>query len=77
MEVNVGYNYLRRQELDIGNSGNGLTGFSMGVALLLKKLQVRYALAAYQNNTTYSQFGLNMKLNEYFGLGKFGEKIGW
>ncbi|MCZ2459217.1 MAG: type IX secretion system protein PorQ [Chitinophagales bacterium] len=77
VEVNVGYNYLKRQELNIGNSGNGLTGFSMGVALLLKKLQVRYALAAYQNNTTYSQFGLNMKLNEYFGLGKFGEKIGW
>jgi hypothetical protein len=77
VEVNVGYNYLRRQELNIGNSGNGLNGFSLGVGLLLKKIQVRYAIAAYQNNTAYNQFGLNMKLNEYFGLGKFGERIGW
>ena len=25
----------------------------------------------------YNQFGLNMTLNQYFGLGKFGERIGW
>jgi hypothetical protein len=77
VEVTAGYNYLRRQELNIGNSGNGLNGFSLGVGVLLKKIQIRYALAAYQNNTTYSQLGLNLKLNQYFGLGKFGENIGW
>lgn len=77
VEVSAGYNYLRRQELNIGNSGNGLNGFSLGVGVLLKKIQIRYALASYEGNTTYSQFGLNLKLNEYFGLGKFGERIGW
>ncbi|MGN6293400.1 MAG: type IX secretion system protein PorQ [Chitinophagaceae bacterium] len=77
VELAMGYNYLRRKELNIGNSGNGLTGFSMGVSLVLNKLQVRYARSQYQNNTAYNQFGLNISLNQYFGLGKFGERIGW
>ncbi|MET0466523.1 MAG: type IX secretion system protein PorQ [Chitinophagaceae bacterium] len=77
VELALGYNYLRRKELNIGNAGNGLTGFSMGVSLVLNKLQVRYARSQYQNNTAYNQFGLNLSLNQYFGLGKWGEKIGW
>ena len=77
IEVTVGYNHLRRQELNISNSTNGLNGFSMGVGLVVKKLQVRYARTHYQNNTGYNQLGLNLQLNEHFGLGKFGERIGW
>jgi len=78
IEVTAAYNYLRRQELNIGNAaGNGLNGFSLGVGLVLNKLQIRYARAYYQNNTAYNQLGLNLKLNEYFGLGKFGQHIGW
>lgn len=77
IEFTAAYNHLRRQELNISNSTNGLNGFSMGVGLLIKKLQIRYARTYYQNNTAYNQFGLNLKLNEYFGLDKFGEKIGW
>jgi hypothetical protein len=77
IEITAAYNHLRRQELNIGNSGNGVNGFSLGFGALLNKLQIRYARAYYQNNTSYNQFGINMKLNEYFGLGKVGEKIGW
>ena len=77
VDLIVGYNFLRRNELSIGNGGNGLTGFSLGAGVLLGKLQIRYARAYYQNSSAYNQLGLNMKLNEYFGLGKFGEKIGW
>ncbi len=77
VEVTAGYNHLRRQELNIGRGGNGLNGFSLGAALILDKLQVRYARSQYQNNTAYNQFGLNMTLNKYFGLGKFGERIKW
>jgi hypothetical protein len=66
-----------RQELSIENTANGLTGFSLGVALLLNKMQIRYARSHYQNNTAYNQFGISMTLNQYFGLGNFGEKIGW
>jgi len=77
IEVTVGYNHLRRQELNISNTTNGLNGFSVGVGLIVKKLQVRYARTHYQNNTGYNQLGLNLQLNEHFGLKKFGEKIGW
>lgn len=77
IEVTAGYNHLRRQELNIGNSLNGLNGFSLGAGVLFDKLQIRYARAYYQNNTAYNQLGLNLELKKYFGLGKFGEKIGW
>jgi hypothetical protein len=77
IEVSLGYNHLRREELNIDKSGNGLNGFSVEVGALFNKIQIRYARAYYQNNTAYNQFGLNLQLNKYFGLGKFGEHIGW
>jgi len=77
LEVSLGYNHLRRQELNIDKGGNGLNGFSLEVGALFSKIQVRYARAYYQSNIAYNQFGLNFQLNKYFGLGKFGEHIGW
>ena len=73
----IAYNHLRRKELNIGAAGNGLNGFSLGLGVLLEKLQLRYARAYFQNNTAYNQVGLNMQLNKYFGLGRFGERINW
>lgn len=70
LEATLGYNHLRRQELNIGSSGNGLNGFSMGVRLKFSKLQIMYARSNYQRNISYNQFGLNLKMNERFGLGK-------
>jgi hypothetical protein len=77
LELMAGYNFLRRKELNTGNAGNGLNGFSVGAGVLFGKLQIRYARAYYQNNSAFNQLGLNLRLNEYFGLGKFGERIGW
>ncbi len=77
LEVSLGYNHLRRKELNVGDSGNGLNGFSLGVGALFNKIQIRFARAYYQNNTAFNQLGLNLQLNKYFGLGKFGEHIGW
>jgi len=77
LQATIGYNHLRRKELNIGDASNGLNGFSMGIGVFLNKLHIRYALTNYQNRISYHQFGLNMKLNEYFGLGKFGKKAGW
>lgn len=64
LELTAGYNYLLHKELMIVNSPNGLTGFSMGVGALFKKLQLRYARSYYQNNLAYNQFGLNVSLNK-------------
>ncbi len=77
LEVTAGYNHLRRQELNINNTTNGLNGFSVGLGLVVKPLSIRYARTHYQNNTGYNQLGLNITLNQHFGLGKFGERIGW
>lgn len=65
IELSIGYNYLRRKELNIGRDGNGLNGFSIGVGLLFRGLQLRYGRSYYQNNTAYNQFGLNLRLNQY------------
>ncbi len=77
VELTAGYNYLRGKELRIYNSANGLTGFSFGVGMLLPKLQLRYARTQLQNNISYNQLGLNIPLNQYFGLGSWGERAGW
>jgi len=77
LEAYAGYNFLRRRDLTIGAEGNGWTGFSIGAALLFEKIQIRYARAYYQPAAAYNQFGLNLPLNRYFGLGKWGERIGW
>jgi len=77
IEVTVGYNYLRRAELRLPNYPNGLVGFSLGVGAILPKLHLRYGRTYYQNTTAYNQLSLNLPLNRYFGLGKWGEKNGW
>lgn len=77
IELSAGYNFLRRAELNVPNAVNGLNGFGLGVGVLLPKLQLRYARSHYQNNTAYNQLGLTLPLNQYIGLGSWGEKIGW
>lgn len=67
IEISAGYNYLRRKELNTGNTGNGLNGFSLGVGALFKKLQIRYARSYYQNNAAYNQFGLSLKMSDLGG----------
>ncbi|MHA4807751.1 type IX secretion system protein PorQ [Flavitalea flava] len=64
VEISLAYNYIRRKELNIGSEGNGFTGFSMGLGILLKKWQLRYARGYYQNNTGYNQLGLNLTLSD-------------
>lgn len=58
IELSGGYNYLRRQELSTGNGGNGLSGFSLGVGVLLKKMQFRYARTNYQSNQVLHHIGI-------------------
>jgi hypothetical protein len=70
LEATLGYNHLRRQELNIGSSGNGLNGFSMGVRIKFAKLQVLYARSSYQRNVSYNQLGLTLQMNQLFGLEK-------
>jgi len=70
IELSVGYNYLRRKELNVGSTGNGVNGFSGGIGVLFKKIQIRYARAYYQANRSYHQFGINVRLNEFASFTK-------
>lgn len=60
-EISIGYNFLRRQDLLVFNTTNGLNGLTAGVGFLLKKLHIRYATGFYQRNT-FHQFSLNFNL---------------
>ncbi|HSB91464.1 MAG TPA: type IX secretion system protein PorQ [Flavitalea sp.] len=62
VELDAGYNHLRRKELNIGKSGNGLNGFSMGIGLLFPVIELRYARSYYQNNRSFHQVGLSFSL---------------
>ena len=77
IEVNAGYNFLRRRDLRIYNVPSGLVGFSFGIGALFPKFQIRYARTYMQNTTGLNQLGINLPLNKYFGFGKWGERAGW
>ncbi len=66
IQLDAGYNHLRRKELNIGAAGNGLNGFSFGAAVLLPALDIRFARCQYQNNTAYHQLSINLPLKKYF-----------
>ncbi|RYZ23929.1 MAG: type IX secretion system protein PorQ [Chitinophagaceae bacterium] len=61
-EVTFGYNFLRRSELNVGGSGNGLNGFSTGFRARFSRLQVQYGRAYFQRGNAYNQFGLQLPL---------------
>jgi len=63
IELTLAYNYLLHKELVIANTPNGFTGLSLGVGILFKKINIRYARSHYQNNTGYNQLGLNLFFN--------------
>ncbi|MGZ5287754.1 MAG: type IX secretion system protein PorQ [Flavisolibacter sp.] len=69
LEATLGYNHLRRSELNAGTTGNGLNGFSMGIRAKFLKLQVLYARTHYQRNVSYNQLGITLHMNRFFGAG--------
>ncbi len=60
LELITAYNFSRRKDLNAYNVSNGLNGFTMGVGLKLKKLQIRYGTGFYQQNM-FHQVSLNIK----------------
>jgi hypothetical protein len=70
IQLLVGYNRLRRSELNLGSSGNGLNGFSGGMVARFRKLHVQYARAYFQRSYAYNQIGINLFMNQLVGEGK-------
>lgn len=50
IRTTISYNFLRRDDLKTYQSGNGLSGFNLGISVLLKKLHLHYATGFYQQH---------------------------
>lgn len=70
LQLQAGYNFLRRRELSIANAGNGLNGFSVGAGVNLGYFCLRFARAYYQAANAYNQLGLNLPVQQYTGKWK-------
>lgn len=64
IELTLAYNHLRRQELAWSGQA-GLSGFSAGVGVITRKLQLRYAVAWYQRAAAFNQLGINLPLQQW------------
>jgi hypothetical protein len=76
LELSLGYNHLRRAELTIDEK-KGMSGFSFGGGLYLNKFTIHFAKSYYHIAGSYTEIGINFKLNQLFGLGQTGNKINW
>lgn len=76
LEISAGYNHLRRSELSITDK-KGMSGFSFGAGLYLNKFVFHYAQSHFHLAGAYHELGMNIKLNQLFGLGATGQKINW
>ena len=66
LELTTAYNFLKRKELSLANAPNGLSGFSMGAGVFIKRLQFRYSRSFYQQGQAYHHIGFNLFLEDYF-----------
>lgn len=73
----VAYSHLRRQELGFRNA-RGMAGFSFGINVDLKKINLQYGRSNYGNGLAYNEFGLVLPLNKLIKTKKeFNERTGW
>lgn len=70
LQLAIGYNRLRREELNLGSSGNGLNGFSGGINARFRKMHIQYARAYFQRSYAYNQLGVNLLLDQLVGEGR-------
>lgn len=61
VSVNMGYNFMRRFDLNIQGQTNALNGFSTGLALQLSRIEIQYGNAFFQKNM-YHHFSLMYNL---------------
>jgi hypothetical protein len=54
-----------------------MSGFSFGGGLYLNKFTIHYAQSYYHLAGAYNELGINIKLNDLFGIGTMGDKINW
>jgi len=61
VDINLGYNFIRRYDLNVYNQSNGLNGFSAGVGFKLDKLRLQYGNSFFQSNA-FHHFALTYQI---------------
>ncbi len=67
--IAIGYNYQRRQEMKL-DTYSGLTGFSTGLGINLKKFSFNYGIAKYHAVGSSQNFTISLNLNKIFYNGR-------
>lgn len=62
--LRAGYNHMRRQEMKVTTKG-GLTGFSFGFGVKVKKFRIDYGLAKYHLSGASNHFTITTNLNQF------------
>jgi len=63
VDFNLGYNFIRRYDLNIYNQANGLNGFSAGLGIKLDRIRLQYANSFFQFNP-YHHFSLSYQIKK-------------
>lgn len=76
VRLNIGFNHLRRSELGY-DQVRGLSGFSAGIQVDLKKLQVGMSHSYFGNGMAFNEIGFRLPLNKLIKTKGALEKAGW
>ncbi len=61
--LNLGYNFIRRYDLNVQNQANGLNGFSTGIGIKLERINIDYGTSYFQRNM-YHHFSITYQLKK-------------
>jgi hypothetical protein len=61
VDVNLGYHFIRRYDLNVYNQSNGLNGLSAGLGFKLDRLQLQYGNSFFQTNL-YHHFSVSYQV---------------
>lgn len=65
IDLTLGYSFMRRAELGIAGAANGMSGFSVGAGVSLRRLKLRYAHSVYRPGAAFSQFAITADLSRH------------
>ena len=60
IDFDLGYNFIRRYDLNIQNQSNGLNGFATGLGIKLERVNFQYGTSFFQQNS-YHHFTITYK----------------
>ena len=63
VDINLGYSFNRRYDLNVQNQANGLNGFSTGMGLRMERTHLQYGTSFFQRNT-YHHFSITYLLKK-------------